>query len=262
MQVNCNGILCAAIFVVMLPIFGCFSISRYEANVRPDTVRPSMAIKGKYRLAKVDVRENIYYSDYWSDYSLCGQGVEMYFNAIQKALIKNYPSVFSDSREATPITVLLTWSNNINKPHSYGGVFLALGYPSVQEMEVTYGTRIILNATDKSIDELWEEYKASVALMQKIPAQNGVAVRQREMWTSFFIPISLIGIYGDSDWPTKRRLFTSLQHAEDYKTDKWHYWRRSWYYEYHKEFVFDPVSDGDVIAALIMRSLNKIHDSE
>lgn len=32
---------------------GCFSIARYQANVRPDTVSASPTLKGKYRLARI-----------------------------------------------------------------------------------------------------------------------------------------------------------------------------------------------------------------
>ena len=32
--------------------------------------------------------------------------------------------------------------------------------------------------------------------------------------------------------------------------------------EYLEEYMFDPVSDGDIIAALIMRSLNKMAEME
>ena len=188
---------------------------------------------------------------------------KMYFDAIQKALLKNYPDVFTTSIDATPVTVLLTWENRVEDPHNYGGIFCALGSPSVQDMETTYRIYVALNSTGSSEYELWNQYLTSMVTNQ-YGGKNGMAVRQRETWTSFFLPISWIGIAGQSDWSTKRKIFACWPETEystsegivSFKSLKYIYTNPQ---KYMEKFVFDPVSDGDVIAALIMHSLNKIN---
>ena len=79
------------------------------------------------------------------------------------------------------------------------------------------------------------------------------------MWMSLFIPISLLGVPGKSDWPQKRTLFKNKNaYSDQYDAYK----ISSNPVKYMETEIFDPVCDGDIIAALIMRSLNKMADAE
>ena len=226
---------------------------------------------------------------------------KMYFDAVQNALLRNYPNVFTASQDATPVTVLVSFENKFEDEHSYGGLLCALGFPLAQEVDVTYRVRVVMNSNGQSEEELWNEY-ANSRLEYPPSVQNGGAVRRREMWTSMFLPFSLIGMPGDSDWPKKRKLFTTgsslitksresyakemmamhlksaqmWQEAVDRSAQMSHNAVNTYAqtlqeerekaeelsYTYMDRFVFDPVSDGDIIAALVMRSLNKMADAE
>ena len=184
---------------------------------------------------------------------------KLYFDAVQSALLKNYPGVFTTASDATPLTVLITFKNKYEDSINYAGIFYGLGFPMTQEVEVEYNVRIIPNAGDVDNDKMWKEYDASQFAWPP-DAQNGGAVRRRERWTSMVLPFSLIGIPGESDWPKERKWFTSrgmLSKANEHN-DMGNAKPR----EYLEEYMFDPVSDGDVIAALVMRSLNKMAETE
>ena len=184
---------------------------------------------------------------------------KLYFDAVQSALLKNYPGVFTTASDATPLTVLITFKNKYEDSHNYAGLFYGLGFPMTQEVEVEYNVRIIPDAGDATKEYLWNEYDNSQFAWPP-DAQNGGAVRRRERWTSMVLPFSLIGIPGESDWPKERKWFTSrgmLSKEDEYKSMKDAKPR-----EYLEEYMFDPVSDGDIIAALIMRSLNKMAEME
>ena len=183
---------------------------------------------------------------------------KMYFEAVRESLLRNYPDVFTTGKEAIPLTVLVSWENKFEDPHSYGGILQGLGFPSIQDVEVTYRIGVVPNATDRGVEDLWDEYAES--LLEFPPsAQNGGAVRQRETWTSMTIPSSFIGMSGDSDWPKVRRSFTRRGiRKKDEKIDSMY----SPAQDYMSKYVFDSVCDGDIIAALVMRSINKMTECE
>ncbi|MBQ7177459.1 MAG: hypothetical protein IJS08_08600 [Victivallales bacterium] len=193
---------------------------------------------------------------------------KMYYDAIQASLLNNYPNVFTNSMDATPITVLVSYKYKY-ETHSYDhGLLRILGFPITQKVEVTYQTRIVPNASGKNKDELWNEYYES-RLEYPPAAQNSGAIRQRDMWTSCVLPISLLGIPGKTDWPKKREVFTEGTFAISPNDEKYAL-GESLFKDYNfvqpitfiQNFVFDPVCDGDIIAALIMRSLNKMAAAE
>ena len=204
---------------------------------------------------------------------------KLYFDAVQAALLKNYPGVFTTANDATPLTVLIAFRNkyddadNYNnsglitglgilteaKSTNYAGIFYGLGFPMTQEVKVEYNIRVIPNAGRVDKERLWNEYGESQFTWPP-DAQNGGAVRRRERWTSMVLPISLIGIPGESDWPKERKWFTSMGML--YKTDEYKNMKEAKPREYLEEYIFDPVSDGDIIAALIMRSLNRMSETE
>ena len=192
----------------------------------------------------------------------------MYLDAVRKSLLKNYPSIFTEDDNATPITVLISWDKMFEDHHSYGVLLCALGFPFTQEMETTYRVRVIPAEDKRDAEELWNEYAYSL-LEYPQPPQNGGAVRQREMWTSYFVPISLIGIPGESNWPKERKCFTTgsaliTKQRDEFSNVDGIYGGFGYYspVEYMERFVFDPVCDGDVIAAMIVRCLNRIAEEK
>lgn len=184
---------------------------------------------------------------------------ELYFDAVQSALLKNYPGVFTTASDAIPLTVLITFQNKYENFHNYADIFYVLGVPMTQEVEVEYNIRVFLDADGIDEEGLWTEYADSQFAWPR-SLQNGGAVRRRERWTSMVLPISLIGIPGESDWPKERKWFTGkgiISKEEEASSSKVSKPR-----EHLEKFVFDPVCDGDVIAALIMRSLNKMVEAD
>ena len=185
---------------------------------------------------------------------------KMYFDAVQASLRKHYPDVFATSGDATPVTVLVTFENKFEDHHNFGMALAIFGFPFSQELEVTYSISVLPGEQGKDQDGLWKEYVAS-QLNYPPSARNSSAVRVRNMWTSMLLPVSLLGMPGKSDWPKKRNVLTMGSFA----ISKEHYERdmdSNFTENYMRKFTFDPVCDGDIIAALIMRSLNKMAESE
>ena len=185
---------------------------------------------------------------------------KIFFDAVQASLLKNYPNVFTTSGDATPVTVLVTFENKFEDHHNLALILAIFGSPFSQELEVTYRIRVLPGAQGQSQDELWKEYVAS-QLDYPPNAQNSSTVRVRNMWTSMMLPISLLGMPGDSDWPKRRKVFTMGSFGI---TKQNHELDIAWTspQEYLQKYIFDSVCDGDIIAALIMRSLNKMAASK
>jgi len=185
---------------------------------------------------------------------------KMFFDAVQKSLMKHYPNVFTTSGNATPITVLVSFDNKVEDHHSLGFLLVGFGFPYSQELEVTYRIRVVPNATAQGKERLWKDYVAS-QLDYPPNVQNSGAVRIRNMWTSMIFPISLLGMPGKSDWPKNRKAFTMGSFGISQESQKKDIVVAP-PAEYMNKYIFDPVSDGDIIAALIMRSLNKMAEAE
>ena len=185
---------------------------------------------------------------------------KMVFDAVQASLLKNYPKIFTTSGDATPVTVLVTFENKFEMHHPVASI-LVLG-PYSQELEVTYRIRVVPSVAGQSLDELWKDYVAS-QLDYPPNAHNSNAVRVRTMWSSLLFPITLFGMPGNSDWPKKRYAFKSS--TSSFTINKENHDRDIVYLsseEYMKKYIFDSVCDGDIIAALIIRSLNKMTETE
>ncbi|MBR6374571.1 MAG: hypothetical protein IKS20_15460 [Victivallales bacterium] len=185
---------------------------------------------------------------------------KIFFDAVQASLLKNYPNIFTTSKDAVPLTVLVSFDSKFGEHHTIGLILVCFGFPYTHEMEVTYRIRVVPNDTGQNQDGLWKDYIAS-QLDYPPNVQNSGAVRVRNMWTSMILPISLLGMPGKSEWPKKRKVFTrgSFGMSEEREKNDFSFQTPM---AYMNRYIYDPVCDGDIIAALVMRSLNKMAEAE
>ena len=234
-------IACGLMSVLSVVAAGCYSCSRHVSSVRPDTVRPDADIARKYRLADLSVakpslssREDAtkaskYHSE--DTVSMC--------LAVKESLLRNYPGVFTDSPDATPLSVFVGWSTSYQGSPIIQSIVTYMVMPEVAEQETVYHVRT--SACEDGTT--WTE--------------NTSAARLSETWETWLLPIGFIPIPGKSDWS---RTFCFLRLGKDSIVDSPTKALNS--KSCIRDMVFDPKVDGDVLAATIMRAVNRHHRSD
>ncbi len=220
----------------ILALAGCYSCSRHVSSVRTDTVRPDAGIAGKYRLADLSLATPSLSSDEdkVAAEKYHSEDTANAFAAVKNSLLKNYPEVFTDASDATPLSVFVGWNTSYQGSPIVQSIITYMVVPQAAEQETVYYVR----TTAREGAAVW--------------AEKTSAARFSETWETWLLPIGFIPIPGKSDWP---RTFCFLRLGKDSivgspKTvlnDK----------SCIRSMVFDPKVDGDVLAAAIMRAVNR-----
>ena len=224
--------------VALLALTGCYSCSRHVSTVRPDVIRPAPNITSRYRLAELTVvkpslgaGEDVVKAEKYH-----AEDTANIFAAVKKSLYANYPAVFVDSGDAIPLTVNVNWSTRYQGSPIVQSPITYMVMPEDAEQETVY--YVTTTAWPTGNEGPWTE-KTSAA-------------RYSETWETWLLPIGYIPIPGKSDWS---RTFGFMRLGKDSivgnpsKTINSKCCIR--------DLVFEPKVDGDVIAAAIMRAINR-----
>lgn len=176
---------------------------------------------------------------------------KLVYDAVEKSLKKNYPNVFSDDPSAVPLTVVVDWATEYKRRPVYGSILTYWFWPIMAEQESIYFVYVddeMLAPTDSAA---WNQFFSAT---KKYPRPPGIgsAVRTSVVWESLLLPTGFIPVPGDSDWP---KTFCFMRLGKDSPVDDAKATLRG--KECFKNLVFEPKTDGDVIAAAIMRAINR-----
>lgn len=171
--------------------------------------------------------------------------------SISEALCRNYPSVFTTDKNATPLTVLITWETSYKERPNYASIFSYWLWPKAAEQETVYRINVLENAGWGHDEGLWRNFLQSLKRYPQ-PVENSSAVRMSVVWETMLLPFGFIPIPGDSDWP---KTFCFLRQGKDSLVGKAAEKMQS--QQCIRDMVFEPKTDGEVLAAAIMRSINR-----
>jgi len=179
---------------------------------------------------------------------------QMIFYSVCEALGRCYPSVFADTADAIPIAVVVDWATEYKPLPDYSSIFSYWLWPVAAEQETIYYLYVVENPGNKTDEELWNAYIAAPKKYPR-PPEFGFAVRMSEVWESALVlPTGFIPCPGESDFPKTycfmRNGKDSLVLSPAKKIES---------RDCFKHMVFEPKVDGDVIAAAIMRVINRKH---
>lgn len=170
---------------------------------------------------------------------------------VEMALLEHYPSVFTRDSDAIPLTILVNWSTTYKGHPNYASILKYWFWPLSADQETVYRIRIVKNAGGRSDSDLWQEFFASIKSYPQ-PAENASAVRMSEVWETMLLPIGFIPVPGESDWS---KTFCFMRQGKDSLVGSPAEKIRS--KNCIRDMVFEPKVDGEVIAAAIMRSINR-----
>lgn len=253
---------------------GCYSSARHVANVRPDIIKPDKTFAAKYKLERIVLKKSSFSRMVETSSSLSQKDrdrllkedrksgpkgthyadTQMMFNSVRDALARDYPSVFTDAANAIPIAVVIDWATEYKQLPDYASIFSGWLWPVSAEQESVYHLYVVENPGNKTDYQLWNAY-ISAPKKYPLPPGCGFATRKSEVWESALVlPTGFIPCPGESDFP-KTFCFMrcgkdSLVEAPAQKIES----RKCF-----RHMVFEPKVDGDVIAAAIMRVLNRKH---
>ncbi len=253
----------------ILIFYGCYSSARHIANVRPEVVKPDATLTVKYRLEHIILKKSDFSrkvidgnEDVLKEDKKSGPNgthyadTQMIFNSVHTALLKDYPSVFTDSADAIPIVVVIDWATEYREQPDYASIFSGWFWPNAAEQETIYYLYLVENPLGKTDDELWSAYLAAPK-KYPLPQECGSAVRMSEVWESFLLPTGFIPCPGESDFPKTycfmrsgkdslvRNPVTKIQSRQCVQ-----------------DMVFEPKVDGEVLAAAVMRIVNRKHRTQ
>ena len=258
---------------ILIMLGGCYSSARHLANVRPSLVKPDATLVAKYRLERIVLKKSKFsrevanggggdrkkYEELLKEDRKSGSGgthaanTQMIFESVRTALYSDYPSVFVDSPEATPIAIVVDWATEYKQLPDYASIFSGWFWPEAAEQETVYYLYWVENPVGRSDNELWMAYLQAPNKYPR-PLEYGSAVRTSEVWETFILPIGFIPCPGESDFPKTycfmRSGKDSLVSSPVQKISS----RKCF-----EDMVFEPKVDGDVLAAAIMRIANRRH---
>ena len=228
------------ISIGLLALAGCYACSRHVSSVRTDTVRPDRGLSMKYRLADLSLAKPTLSADEDAEKAAKyhSEDTAKAYEVVKNSLLRNYPEVFTDSVEATPLSVFVGWNTSYQGDPITQSIITYMVVPETAEQETVYTIR----TTAREGGTTWSE--------------KAHASRFSETWETWLLPTGFIPIPGKSDWP---RTFCFLRLGKDaivyspsdvLKTKSC-----------IRSLVFDPKVDGDVLAAAIMRTVNRHHRS-
>ena len=177
---------------------------------------------------------------------------KMVFDVVKAALLSRYPSVFNENPSSIPLTVVLDWGVDYKEDEPYAMFFNYWLWPLSYTEETSYKVFVIEGATGKSEDGLWEDYFNAVRKFPNPPSLSS-GIRTSETWESAILPLGIIPVIGESDYDRtycfmRQGKGSLINNAGERLFDK----------DCMKDIVFDPATDGDVVAAMIMRALNRM----
>lgn len=176
---------------------------------------------------------------------------QLIFNAVERSLIEHYPSIMTKNPSAIPIAVVVDWATEYKANPDYSSIFSYWLWPNSATQESIYHIWVTTDTTRKSDAQLWQEYLCSSTPDAELIGK-GAAVRESEVWETGLLPVGLIPVPGESDWPKTTTFMRagkgSLVNNPNVKINSRNCFR---------DMVFEPAADGDVIAAAIMRTLNR-----
>ena len=216
---------------------GCYACSRHVSSTRPDTVRPCAGLTEKYRLSALTVK----HPTFGSDQKCHEEDEKRIFETVLNSLINNYPEVFSNSCDAIPLSVHIDWGTRYQGSPILQSIITYLVVPETAEQETDYRVRVSAGEVGSSAH--WEE--------------SASAARFSETWETWLLPVGFIPIPGRSDWP-RTFCFLRLQKDSIVGTPQDTIKSKNCI----RHLVFDPKVDGDVLAATIMRAVNRQSNSQ
>lgn len=232
----------------MMTVGGCFASARHVSSVRPDVVRSIGGVGQRFRLAKIILRKSK-----GADANTHDEQTEKVFSCVENSLLKNYPTVFTKEMEGTPLTVLVDWSFKYSPVDlmAPSSLLTRMFFPERVEQETIYYVRTLGNAQGLGEPELWAEFNASREMYPQ-PSENTAAARCSEIKETWILPIGFIPVAGESNWP---KSFCFMRQGKDSPVMAPSETALS--KDCFSELVFEPKTDGDVIAAAIMKSINR-----
>ena len=227
------------ILTVAMAATGCFSSSRHVSLRRPDTVLPDNGLAVRYRLDALTLTKPVLKGDVDQAKSAARheEDTQAMLKAVRASLYKNYPEIFVDSPSAHPLSVRVSWRMRYQGDPIVHSFLTNLVVPDGVEQETIY------LVTTKSASESW-----SVTVS---------AARLSETWETWGLPVGFIPVPGKSDWP---KTFCFMRSGKDSLV--FNPANQVNDLDCIRDFVFEPKVDGDVLAALIMRSVNQYHREE
>jgi len=175
------------------------------------------------------------------------------FEALRSALYRDYPLVFADTVDATSVAVVVDWATEYKKLPDYASIFSGWFWPEAAEQETIYHLFIVENPRGMSDDELWKAYLASPGKYPR-PLASGSAVRTSEVWETWLLPIGFMPCPGESDFPKTCCFMRSGKDSLVSNPPDKIQSRKCF-----EDMVFEPKVDGDVLAAAVMRIVNRKH---
>ena len=115
---------------------------------------------------------------------------------------------------------------------------------------------MFVNPGSKTDDELWLMDMATSGRYPP-PANAGSAVRETETWETMFLPFGWWPCPGESDFSTT---FSFMRGSKDSLLSNPQKTLRG--RDAISDLVFDPKVDGDVLAAAVMRTINRMNRLE
>lgn len=170
---------------------------------------------------------------------------------ISDALCRHYPSVFTTEMSATPLTVLLTWETSYKDLPNYASLLGYWLWPLSAEQNTIYRISVQDSVGGRSETTLWRDFLQTLKKYPQ-PVENGSAMRTSVVWETMLLPIGFIPIPGDSDWP---KTFCFMRMGKDSLVGKPQDKLQS--KKCIRDMIFEPKTDGEVLAAAIMRSINR-----
>ena len=178
---------------------------------------------------------------------------EMVYKSVKSSLLRNYSSVFTDSSAATPIDVVVDWGTRYVPRPCYASIFSYWLWPKGADQESIYHIWVEENDGRRTDEDLWKEYTQD-RLPDRGFVGKGAAVRESEVWETYLLPIGLIPVPGESDWPKTTDFMRSGKGSLVGDPVGKLASRKC-----IQHMVFDPAVDGDVLAAAIVRVINRRH---
>ena len=198
---------------------GCFSCSRHVATVRPETVKAER-MERRYRLNTLTLPKG--------DSERAKKNVE-------ESLLKNYPQMFTNDSGAIPVDVSVGWNAIFQTRPVLQNLVSYVFAPSIAEEETVF--------------EVSVRFTEGGGLRSTIAHVS----RYSETWETGLLPICLIPIPGKSDFP-RTYDFCGLSNGGSVKFE-----RKDSRLAEATTLIYDAKVDGEVIAAAIVRCLNRLN---
>lgn len=264
---------------------GCYTSARHVAAIRPACVKADSRITDTYYIAYVALDPAVYDQmaervvkereavlnqarAYYKDWELKGvlskiridevakfqryrlADTEPLRVALEASLQSHYPSLFPENGGKIGLTVAVSYDFRYRNEPSDWSILDWLLVPSFVTKETCW--RICIrpgNAFGREA-ELFAHLRRNGKKFPK-PLDVSGGARETEMWESFLLPTGWIPVPGEADWRSTAFLrFAAAtpvsSPASVAKTEK-----------AFKYLVFDPDCDGDVLAAAVVKALNR-----